>query len=49
LYDKNSIGAQKYQEFSNELLGVKKDTIISDIPNAIYNNELKKVIGEEIK
>ena len=25
-YDKNSIGAQKYQEFANELLGVKKDS-----------------------
>ncbi len=24
IYDKNSIGAQKYQDFSNELLGVKK-------------------------
>ena len=25
-YDKNSIGAQKYQEFMGELLGVKKCT-----------------------
>lgn len=26
LYDKSSIGAQKYQEFANELLGVKKSS-----------------------
>ncbi len=49
LYDKNSIGAQKYQEFSYELLGVKKDKTSIDIPNTIPNNELEKVIGEEIK
>jgi chromosome partitioning protein len=27
LYDKNSIGAQRYEEFANELLGVKKEKI----------------------
>lgn len=49
LYDKNSIGAQKYQEFSNELLGVKKETAATEIPNTISNNELEKVGEEEIK
>ncbi len=38
LYDKNSVGAQKYQEFTNELLG-----------NTLHNNELEKVSEEEIK
>jgi chromosome partitioning protein len=33
LYDKNSIGANKYQEFANEMLGVKKD-ILYNINNA---------------
>lgn len=26
LYDKNSIGAQRYQEFANEVLGIKKES-----------------------
>ena len=52
LYDKNSMGAQKYQEFSNELLGLKKETIISDTvntPNSIISNELEKVGEAEVK
>lgn len=39
LYDKNSIGAQKYQEFADELLGVKK--VIE--PNINISNELQKI------
>lgn len=27
IYDKNSIGAQKYQDFGDEMLGVKKDNV----------------------
>ena len=54
IYDKNSIGAQKYQDFSNELLGVKKvenkDNSIADIGyNSNFNNELQKINDEEIK
>jgi len=53
LYDKNSIGAHRYQEFMNELLGVKKD-ITQEIPsvnNAKTNNdnELQKISEGEIK
>jgi len=40
LYDKNSIGAQKYEEFMNELLGNKKENEVK---------ELEKVIDGEIK
>lgn len=49
LYDKNSIGAQKYHEFSNEILGVKKESIIQESSNKLTNNDLEKVAGEEIK
>ncbi|MFA5143193.1 MAG: AAA family ATPase [Candidatus Omnitrophota bacterium] len=49
LYDKNSIGAQKYQEFTNELLGVKKESLMTEKANILPNNELEKVIEEEIK
>jgi len=52
LYDKNSMGAQKYQEFSNELLGLKKETIVPDtvnIPNSNISNELEKVGEAEVK
>jgi len=45
LYDKSSIGAQKYEEFMNELLGVNKESIVNN--NA--NNELEKVGEGEIK
>lgn len=54
MYDKNSIGAQKYQDFANEVLGVKKvenkDNSIADTRhNSNYNNELGKLEKEEIK
>jgi len=42
-YDKASIGAQKYQEFVNELLGVKKENIASEEQNSINSNELEKI------
>lgn len=46
LYDKNSIGAQKYQEFTNELLGVKKENTENSEDklehNISINNELEK-------
>ena len=44
-YDKNSIGAQKYQDFMNELLGVKKEIDenigTENISNAIIDNKLQ--------
>jgi len=46
LYDKNSIGAQKYQEFTNELLGVKKENTKNSKDTLEHNisidNELEK-------
>lgn len=53
MYDKNSIGAQKYQEFANELLGVKKESrenlelTINDNNN--IDNKLEKVGEAEVK
>lgn len=50
IYDKNSIGAQKYSEFTSELLGVKKVENTYEIEhNANINNELQKINDEEIK
>ena len=49
LYDKNSIGALKYQEFTNELLGVKKEIVNENIPNLNTDNNLEKVSEGEIK
>ena len=54
IYDKNSIGAQKYQEFTDELLGVKKEVIeqnkvtaevinLSTEHNSNIINELEKI------
>ena len=47
LYDKNSIGAQKYECFMNELLGVKKENDKNNTDEKISNhnnsNELEKV------
>jgi len=44
LYDKNSIGAVKYKEFSNELLGEKKlEGNIPEPPNALTEKELEGV------
>lgn len=49
-YDKNSIGALKYQEFTNEMLGVKKENVIPEENHNINNNnELQKVIDSEVK
>lgn len=52
LYDKNSIGAQKYQQFANELLGIVNATEIRPVehaPNSLNNNELEKVGEVEVK
>jgi chromosome partitioning protein len=49
LYDKNSIGAQKYEEFANEVLGVKKDINEKLDINPLNNNELQKITEGEIK
>jgi len=45
IYDKSSIGAQKYQEFVNELLGVKKE----EISNSLSNNIIEEVPESEVK
>ena len=48
LYDKNSIGAQKYQEFSNELLGVPNEISLNiekvKEVNALSDNELRQEV-----
>ena len=55
MYDKNSIAAKKYEDFTNELLGVKKATIaeqksIENLEhNSNKNKELEKVGEGEIK
>lgn len=49
VYDKNSIGAQKYQEFANEMLGIKKEIKNSIEDKAIINNELEKIKEGEVK
>jgi len=47
IYDKNSIGAIKYQEFANELLGIKKETVqeavVDTSDNTMSSNELEKI------
>jgi len=45
IYDKSSIGAQKYQEFVNEMLGVKKE----ESSNSLPNNTIEEVIEPEVK
>lgn len=45
LYDKTSIGAQKYQEFTNELLGVKKE----ETPKSLPNNVIEEISEPEVK
>jgi len=45
MYDKTSIGAQKYEEFVNELLGVKKE----EISNSMSNNIIEEVSEPEVK
>ncbi len=55
IYDKNSIAARKYEDFTNELLGVKKESFIGKnidnvvTPNSNNNNELEKISEGEIK
>jgi len=53
LYDKNSIGAQKYHEFMNELLGVKKEIatniIVEETPKPNNDNDLQQISEGEIK
>jgi chromosome partitioning protein len=50
LYDKLSMGAQRYKEFANELLGVKKEsTILSSVEirdKGLADNELNKLVTE---
>lgn len=53
LYDKNSIGAQKYHDFMGELLGAKKD-ISEDLEtkkldNSNNENELEKINEGDVK
>jgi chromosome partitioning protein len=47
LYDKNSVGAQKYSEFMSEILGVKQlsseNNINLNVCNTHNNNELEKI------
>jgi chromosome partitioning protein len=45
IYDKTSLGAQKYQEFSNELLGIKKE--IST--NILLDNKIEEISEPEVK
>ena len=55
LYDRNSIAAKKYEDFSNELLGVKKEisqqttTTDNTESNLSNENELEKIGEGEIK
>ena len=53
LYDKNSIGAEKYQAFMTELLGLKKvegqNKIVNSIDNNNISNELQNINEGEIK
>jgi MinD-like ATPase involved in chromosome partitioning or flagellar assembly len=57
LYDKNSIGAQKYSDFANELLGVSpvRNNEISngvkkaDSANILESEQLQKVGEEEAR
>ena len=45
LYDKHSIGAQRYEEFANELLGVKK-AVGGDVTSNISDNKELEKIGD---
>lgn len=55
MYDKNSMAAKKYEDFTNELLGIKKETITAEntakenIDNINQINELEQISGGEIK
>ena len=45
LYDKTSIGAQRYQEFANEVLGVKKE----ENHNLLASNIIEELTEPEVK
>jgi chromosome partitioning protein len=55
LYDRNSIAARKYEDFTNELLGIKKEisqqAVTMDSKEPILNNEneLEKINEGEIR
>jgi chromosome partitioning protein len=53
LYDKHSIGAQKYQDFVNELLGIEKeikeDGTSGVVDNSNNTNNLQKTSEAEVK
>jgi len=45
IYDKSSIGAQKYHEFANEVLGIKKE----ESHNSLPNNVIEEIVEPEVK
>jgi len=53
LYDKHSIGAQKYQEFVNELLGLEKEMKENGTSDVAYNSNnisnLQKISETEVR
>ena len=53
IYDKTSIGAQKYLDFTNELLGIKKeitaDAVVAASGNSIQDNKLEKIAEGEVR
>lgn len=53
LYDKHSIGAQKYQEFVNELLGLEKEMKENGTSDIAYNSnntsDLQKISETEVR
>ena len=55
LYDKNSIGAQKYRDFTDEVLGIKKELLtdveqpVNNEPKPLNGNELNDTIESEVK
>jgi len=53
LYDRSSIGAQKYQEFADEFLGVKKERMEESKSSIEHNsnnsNELQRIQEGEVK
>lgn len=48
IYDKHSIGAQKYKDFTDELLGVNKVEINSKTSNLNDNNSLESISKSEV-
>lgn len=53
IYDKSSIGSQKYLDFTNELLGIKKDmpaaTVDTNYHNSLTDNVKQPVAEGEVK